>query len=129
MTVNGLAEQSTLTNLERASDWAEHHAHPEVRSSPSTLPRVLTVADILAHDRGDTSMLIEGHLPASGAVLLVGAAKSGKTIMAIQMAIAVASGSPLYGKYRVLRPAPVLIVEQDDPAGISSVQAILQRSD
>src|SRR5688572_4354448 len=128
MTVNGLAGQSTRVQLERAPNWVEHHAQPEVRSAPNNLPRVLTVADILAHDRGDGSMLIEGHLPASGAVLLVGAAKSGKTIMAIQMAIAVASGSPLYGKYRVQRPAPVLVVEQDDPAGISSVQAILQRS-
>jgi hypothetical protein len=90
--------------------------------------RVLTVDEILAHDSGDTSMLIEGHLPATGAVLLVGAAKSGKTILAVQMAIAVASGASLYGKYPVLARGAVLLVEQDDPAGLSSVKAILQRS-
>jgi RecA-family ATPase len=90
--------------------------------------QVLTVEEILAHDSGDTSMLIEGHLPATGAVLLVGTAKSGKTILAVQMAIAVASGEPLYGRYRVSTPGAVLLVEQDDPAGVSSVKAMLQRS-
>jgi hypothetical protein len=102
---------------------------PTVTKPWTERPRVLTVADILAHDSGDTSMLIEGHLPATGAVLLVGATKSGKTIMAVQMAIAVASGAPLYGKYSVVAPGAVLVVEQDDPAGISSVKAILQRSE
>jgi hypothetical protein len=76
----------------------------------------------------EATMLIEGILPTTGASLLVGAAKSGKTLNAVQMAIAVASGSALYGNYRVVAPGPVLIVEQDDPAGGSSVKTILLRS-
>jgi hypothetical protein len=91
-------------------------------------PRVMSVEEILQLDVAEASMLIEGNIPARGASLLVGSAKSGKTIKAVQMAIAVASGSPLYGKYRVLTPGPALVVEQDDPAGASTVKTILQRS-
>ncbi|MBZ5607168.1 MAG: AAA family ATPase [Acidobacteriia bacterium] len=59
---------------------------------------------------------------------MVGAPKSGKTLLAVQCALAVASGTRLFDHYRVLEPGPTLIVEQDDPAGASSVKTILQRS-
>src|SRR5687767_6040418 len=85
-----------MSDREWSPDGVERNSESAVAWTRRNAPRVLTVADILAHDSGDTSMLIEGHLPATGAVLLVGAAKSGKTIMAVQMAIAVASGAPLY---------------------------------
>jgi hypothetical protein len=73
-------------------------------------------------------MLIESLLPARGACLLVGKPKSGKTLLGIQMAIAVASGSALFGNYRVLGKGPALVLEQDDPAGAASVQGILKVS-
>lgn len=91
-------------------------------------PRVLSVEDILKLDIPEASMLIEGIVPAAGASLIVGAAKSGKTLDAVQKAISVASGVPLYGYYRVLTPGPVLVVEQDDPGGAGSIKTILQRS-
>jgi RecA-family ATPase len=59
---------------------------------------------------------------------MFGAPKSNKTLLAVQMAIAVASGNPLFDYYRVLTPGPVLLVEQDDPAGAASFKDILQRS-
>jgi hypothetical protein len=91
-------------------------------------PKILNVGEILALNVREASMMIEGIMPAAGASLIVGAAKSGKTLAAVQMAIAVASGEALYDNYRVLTPGPVLIVEQDDPAGAGSVKTILQRS-
>jgi hypothetical protein len=96
--------------------------------SPPAEPKILSVAEILKLDVPESSMLIEGMVPATGASLIVGAAKSGKTLDAIQKAIAVASGSALYGRYRVLAPGPALVIEQDDPAGASSIKTILQRS-
>jgi hypothetical protein len=98
-----------------------------VNSTP-TPPRVLSVADILNLDIQEAKMLIESIVPAAGASLIVGAAKSGKTLAAVQMAISVASGVALYGYYRVLAPGPVLVVEQDDPGGAGSIKTILQRS-
>src|SRR3982074_1997171 len=101
---------------------------PRGNDSTPQPPRVLSVEDILKLDIPEASMLIEGIVPAAGASLIVGAAKSGETLDAGQKAISVASGVPLYGYYRVLTPGPVLVVEQDDPGGAGSIKTILQRS-
>ena len=115
-------------NVESAEDLNAIEKRALTVALPES-PKVLSVADILALDVPEAAMLIEGMIPAAGASLIVGAAKSGKTLAAVQMAIAVASGEALYGHYRVLlNPGPSLIVEQDDPAGAGSVKTILQRS-
>jgi hypothetical protein len=92
-------------------------------------PRVLSVAEILELKVSKPENLIEGILPATGASLIVGAPKSGKTLNAAQMAIAVAAGVPLYGNYKILKQGPVLFVEKDDPAGAASIQDILNKSE
>jgi hypothetical protein len=99
-----------------------------VSASGNPLPKVLGVRELLALDVSEARMLIDGVIPAAGASLIVGAAKCGKTLNAVQIAIAVASGEALYGNYRVLESGPTLIVEQDDPAGAASMKTILQCS-
>ncbi|HXP87704.1 MAG TPA: AAA family ATPase [Bryobacteraceae bacterium] len=91
-------------------------------------PTVLDVAGLLALDVPTPTMLIENVLPGAGASLLFGAPKSNKTLVAIQAAISVASGSPFCDYYKIVEPGPVFIVEQDDPAGAASVKTILERS-
>jgi RecA-family ATPase len=91
-------------------------------------PTVLSVAEILALDVPEPGMLIEGMVPMRGASLVVGAAKSGKTLLAAQVAIAVASRTALFQNYRVLQPGAVMLIEQDDPAATASMKQILQRS-
>ena len=54
--------------------------------------------------------------------------KSGKTLLAVQLAIAVASGKPLFDNYRIIEPGPAMIVEQDDPSGPASIKHILGKS-
>jgi hypothetical protein len=103
--------------------WISQGVEPK-----SNVPIVLDLASILALNVREASMLVEKILPAAGASLMVGAAKSGKTLNASQIGIAVSSGQPLYGYYRVLQPGPVLMVEQDDPAGAASIKTILERS-
>jgi AAA domain len=98
--------------------------HDSNHHAPEAL-HVLNVADVLALDTPAPSMLIEQIVPERGASLIVGAAKSNKTLLAVQMGIAVASGNPFLENYRVLRPGPVLIVEQDDPGGAASLKTIL----
>jgi hypothetical protein len=115
-------------DIASVEDIAVIEKHAMAASAPDG-PKVLNVADILALDVPEAAMLIEGIVPAAGASLIVGAAKSGKTLAAVQMAIAVASGEALYGNYRVLTPGSVFVVEQDDPAGAGSVKTILQRSE
>ncbi|MGI8746551.1 MAG: AAA family ATPase [Bryobacteraceae bacterium] len=97
-------------------------------SSEEYRPKVMSVADILALDIPESKMLIEGFLAGKGACLVVGAPKSGKTLLAVQVALAVAGGSPLFDYYRVLEQGPTMLVEQDDPDGAESVSTILKRS-
>jgi hypothetical protein len=70
--------------------------------------------------------LIEGILTLHGVMLLCGAPKIGKTILGADAAIAVATGKALFNNYRVLRPGPTLIVENDDPDAESSIRKILR---
>ena len=64
------------------------------------------MADLLALDTPAPSMLIENAVPLHGASLIVGAAKSNKTLISVQMAIAVASGNPFLENYRMAEARP-----------------------
>jgi hypothetical protein len=89
---------------------------------------IYDVASLMALELPPPAELIEGHLPLGGASLLVGKPKSGKTVDAVQIAIAVASGNALYDYYKILNPGPAMMIEQDDPAGPASVKDILSKS-
>jgi RecA-family ATPase len=74
-------------------------------------------------------MLFDGFpLPAYGATLMVGAPKSGKTLLAAQTALALARKKHLFDNYTLLQPGAVMIVEQDDPAGAASIRDIAKAS-
>jgi hypothetical protein len=73
-------------------------------------------------------MMFDGYpLPAHGATLKIGAARSGKTVLAVQELLATASGKALFDNYKVLKQGPVMLVEQDDPAGAAGVKQIVER--
>jgi len=97
-------------------------------SKSAPRPSVLSVADLLALEVSPPSMRVENILPSAGATLMFGAPKCNKTLLAVQMGIAVASAHPLCDYYRVIEPGAVLMVEQDDPAGAASLKDILERS-
>lgn len=91
-------------------------------------PKVFSVADLLALDVPPPLKLIDKMLPATGANLVSGPPKSNKTLLAVQMGISVASGNALFDYYKVEKPGPVLMVEQDDPGGAGSLRQILSLS-
>lgn len=91
-------------------------------------PKIISADELLAMDIEEPSMLIPELLPTGGACLLFGAQKSNKTLIAVQVAIAVATGHALFDYYSISEHGPVLVVEQDDPAGASSIKGILERS-
>jgi DnaB-like helicase N terminal domain/AAA domain len=92
-------------------------------------PEVLGYDDLITLKQPETKHIFEGFpLPARGAVLKVGAPKTGKTVLTVQTAVAIASGKPLLDNYRVLVTGPAMIIEQDDPDGKYSIADILQRS-
>ena len=72
--------------------------HHEGDRRPAREPLVMDVATLLALQAPAPSMLIENMIPERGASLIVGAAKSNKTLLAVQMGISVASGTPFLGQ-------------------------------
>jgi hypothetical protein len=93
------------------------------------LPKILNCAELLMVETETEEMLFgDGYsLPAYGLTLKVGAPKSGKTLLAVQEALAVARDRALFDNYRVRKPGPVMIIEQDDPNGAASIKTIVQR--
>jgi hypothetical protein len=90
--------------------------------------KIFNFKEIMHLNVTEAQPLIEGIGLYPGANLIVAAPKCGKTLTVAQFSISLATGEALYGQFRVLRPGPVLIVAQDDPAGAASTKQILQRS-
>lgn len=75
---------------------------------------VVRVAEVAARGEGDPAWLIEG-LWGEGAVGVIGGApKSCKSWLALEMAVAVASGRPCLGRYEVPKPGPALVYAAED---------------
>jgi hypothetical protein len=114
MTRKGI-EEAILSEL--ASDPIRPKSKQKSNGKPGRAS-ILSADELLKLEAPERVMLIDTILPTPGAVLLVGAHKSGKTVLAAQMAIAIATGHPLMDNYAIIGgQRPVLIVEQDDPAG------------
>jgi AAA domain len=119
---------------EDLSDQIEPMPRPNGRAAQAAAPKLgdrpvmLSVADLFALKVPKRQMLVETILPQPGLVTMVGSHKSGKTVLAVQIAVAVASGQALMGNYRVTDKGPVIIVEQDDPDGDISVKDYLSAS-
>lgn len=118
------------TNGRRAPELDEPLEEPRQRRKekpPIVLPESLSVGALLDLQVLPPELLIEDLLPRRGAVMLQGPQKIGKTIFAAQMAIALATGQALL-KSKILASGPVIIVEQDDPAGDASFKDIYIRA-
>jgi len=103
-------------------------------NEPPAVPTICfqskSVEDLMSLKVIRPSMLIESIIPTPGVVGLVGTKKSGKTILGVQIAIALASGERhLWGQCGVNQPGvPTFVLQQDDPAGEASLQLIVESS-
>jgi hypothetical protein len=105
----------------------ERRREPQQERQRYEPPRVLDCAELLNLGTPAEKMLFDGYpLPAYGATLKVGASKSGKTVLAVQEAMAITSGKPLFDNYNVLQQGAAMIVEQDDPAGAASIRDLVK---
>jgi len=95
---------------------------------PPPRPTIYTVAELMALKVEVRTELIEKILPSRGASIIFGKQKSNKSLIAVQMAIAIATDQAFLENFKVLRTGPVLLLVQDDTDGAASVQDILQRS-
>lgn len=73
--------------------------------------------------------LVEGLLLKSGAAILGGAPKAGKSFLALDLCVAVASGTQAAGHFRVAVACPVILLCAEDPSPVlASRLAALVRS-
>jgi len=85
------------------------------KSAPPPQERVLLLEDVdryLAHPDPPDLWLIEGLLPMYGRMLLVGDAKMGKSILALQLAFCLASGKDFLG-FHVPKPVNVVYLQYE----------------
>jgi hypothetical protein len=85
-----------------------------MNATPSRPLTVVRAADITAPEQATPAWLVE-HLWGSGAVgVLGGAPKSCKSWLALELAVAVASGRPCLGRFAVPAAGPVLLYAAED---------------
>jgi hypothetical protein len=97
---------------------------PKPASPP---PReVLDMSQIEQLELTQPKEVIEELITTPGLWLVIGAQKAGKTILSVQAALDYHAGSAFLGHYRMLESRSAFVIEQDDPAGITSVQKILK---
>ena len=84
---------------------------PEAATEPLC---VLPVADLPPEPAGRPAWLIEDLWAHQAVGLIGGAPKSGKTFLALEIALAVAAGTPCLGRFPVHDPGPVLLFAAED---------------
>jgi hypothetical protein len=80
----------------------------------STELKVVKAAEVAERAADETAWLIESLWGAGAVGVIGGAPKCGKTWLALDMAVAVASGRPCLGRYAVPTPGPALVYAAED---------------
>lgn len=76
--------------------------------------RVVRAADVAARAEDEPRWLVEGLWGAGAVGVIGGAPKSAKSWLALEMAVAVASGRPCLSRYAVPQPGPALVFAAED---------------
>lgn len=82
--------------------------------APDAELRVVRAADVAARASDEPRWLVEGLWSAGAVGVIGGAPKSAKTWLALEMAVAVASGRPCLGRFGVPHPGPALVFAAED---------------
>lgn len=101
-----LTVEASRAVAERSQDTLEGGALPE--GSP------MWASDLASVHIPRPRWLVEGIWTRGGCGFISGAPKSYKSWLAIDLAVSVASGSPLLGEHRVVAPGPVLYLQEED---------------
>jgi hypothetical protein len=78
-------------------------------------PEVLSLAERMARRLEPPGWLIEGFWPVGSHGIIAGPPKSYKSILVMEMAISVASGTALFGTYPVHNKGTVLYIQNENP--------------
>lgn len=87
-------------------------------------PYATVHAGDLASRTAPLSWIVEGLFLEAGAGILGGAPKSCKSFLALDLCVAIASGSACAGTFRVLKPGPVVVLCAEDPDAVISERLV-----
>jgi hypothetical protein len=123
------AAAATPRDASRINEFIKRlQQHGKQASSTPAGPRIISAGELLAMKLEKPKFIVEDFLTGPGAWLLVGAHKSGKTVLAAQLAICYQAGQAFLDYYAMREAGRALFIEQDDPAGLATLQEILKRS-
>lgn len=91
----------SCTTCETALRLDDLEAQLAQEEDPRRLPAPMSVADLIAVEDPEEDWLVEGLIPAGGNILLAGYPKTYKTMVLLELAVALATESPFLGRYRV----------------------------
>ena len=104
-----------------ASIWKTHHRNNSAAQAntlavvPSTNNyRLISAGSLLASPPQPRSWLIKDFLPSKIVAALIAAGGTGKSYLAMHIAVSVASGSSLFGKLIPTKPARVVFISGED---------------
>jgi hypothetical protein len=99
-------------DVDQAVEWLEIEFNIKDESKPSL--KLLKPSDIAAYK--DPEQLIEGFPLYAGLLnILSGDGATYKSTLALEIARAFLTGQGLFGKYKVLRTGPVLLIDEETP--------------
>jgi hypothetical protein len=87
-------------------------------------PYATVHAGELASRTPPLTWIVEGIFLEAGAGILGGAPKSYKSYFALDLCVAIASGTPCAGTFRVLKPGPVVVLCAEDPDAVISQRLV-----
>lgn len=113
-------EQAVINAMQSVIENAEVHKPKRSKKTPPApyepLLKPVSVADVLTNPAKPPAFAWDGYLP-HGEVSLFGAhGGTGKSTVALMLAVAVATGRPLFGVPTV--PAPAIFVSLEDGTGV-----------
>lgn len=103
-----------------APSWEPTDDSSEDAETPDDAPRSISHAEILALDLPPARPLVEGIIEEGTGCILAGPGGTGKTWLSLDLARAIASGTPWLGKFPTGQSSVLVIDEEGNERGIQS---------
>ena len=95
-------------------DKAFQHTEPKVAIKEITKRQVVSYAQLMGKSMEQPKWLIKDWWEAGSHGILAGEPKTYKSTVSTEIAVSVASGKPLFGKYEVVTPGAVIIIQEEN---------------
>lgn len=95
-------------------DKAFNHTEPKLVVKDVSRRKVVSYGELMSTSMEQPKWLIKDWWEAGSHGILAGEPKTYKSTVSTEVAVSVASGKPLFGKYEVVTPGKVLIIQEEN---------------